>query len=249
MWGFAASVCLWRKQRWVAQGGGWVIHSGRNSLHLWGHWSRHLALLGCCISWKQPLSPDELPARRSWAELGLSHRGVLLFRESKLVTCRRAEGRYALNSALSWQEGGCCRHGCNQHMCSYRTPHGWASLSSIIPTYVPESHDLAGARTPCVLGLGNNETWSRDKIGLGSEDAWMDGFLSPGSMLMEHGIRKIYLTCPPFEEFKHCLCTWNPASIVYDGWQEQIDVRDKRTWKTAPARGSGSPDRVCCHWQ
>lgn len=138
----------------------------------WHYW-------GAATAGGQPLSPDELAACGSWAELGLSHCSLLMFcfwSEGKLVTHMGAEGRYALSSVQSWQEGGCCRHGVqsNKHMCSYSMPHGQTTLSSVIPIHVPESHYLAGAQTSCILGLGNNETWSQDKIGLWSEEVLMD---------------------------------------------------------------------------
>lgn len=110
---------------------------------------------------------------QNWASLTVM---FCFWTESKLVTHVGAEGRYALSSVQSWQEGGCCRHGMqsNKHMCSYSMPHGQTTLSSVIPIYVPESHYLAGAQTSCILGLGHNETWSQDKIGLWSEEVLMD---------------------------------------------------------------------------
>lgn len=80
--------------------------------------------------------------------------------ESKLVTRVGAEGREELSSPQTWQEGSGHRHGMpsNQRTCSYSMPCGQATLSPVIPIYVPESHYLAGDQTPCILGLGSNET-------------------------------------------------------------------------------------------
>lgn len=60
------------------------------------------------------------------------------------------------SSSQPWQEGGCGRQEMqsNKYMCSYSMPCGQATLSSVIPIYVPESHHLAGDQTPCILGLG-----------------------------------------------------------------------------------------------
>lgn len=85
----------------------------------WHYW-------GAATAGGQPLSPDELAACGSGAELGLCHCSLLCFAfgEGKLVTHMGAEG--GMRSAVfgSWQEGGCCRHGVhlNKHMCSYSMP-------------------------------------------------------------------------------------------------------------------------------
>lgn len=111
--------------------------------------------------------------KQNWASLTLM---FCFWSESKLVTHMGAERRYMLRSIQSWQEGGCCRHGMqsNKHMCSYSRPHGQATLSPVISIYVPQSHYLAMDQTP---GLGNNETWSQDKIESWSEEALMYFFL------------------------------------------------------------------------
>lgn len=111
--------------------------------------------------------------KRPWASLTVM---FCFWNESKLVTHLRAEGRYVLSSIQSWQEGSGRGDGMqsNKHMCSYSMPHGQATLSSVIPIYVPESHYLAIDQTPCILGLRNNETWSQDKIGSWAEETLMN---------------------------------------------------------------------------
>lgn len=72
-----ASVCLWCQQQWAAQRTQRriksVIHSGRNSLHLWEGRGATWHYWGAASAGRQPLSPNELTACRSWAELGFSH--------------------------------------------------------------------------------------------------------------------------------------------------------------------------------
>lgn len=138
----------------------------------WHYW-------GAASAGRQPLSPHELTACRSWAGLGLSHCYVLLLEWKQTCDSRGSGGRDELSGAPAWQEGRRHRHGMqsDKHMCSYSMPHGQATLSSVIPIYVPESHYLAGDQTPCVLGLGNNETWSQDKMGSWPGEALM--YFSP----------------------------------------------------------------------